>query len=235
MENMFLAAIAAVALALPCHAATTHRSFRRGIPVTPSNSPNARNYGGSYSNAGMGVVTRREATPAFDFFTNGRFVLGGVHVNDLRRDVISAAPKSGAAKIQEKVLEEKDGVPVLKEMILLGSQTKGILVGRVGPQGGSQTEYRVGQVSVLLRNDRVEQVQASFIADSETLAKFRDWAKPVFDKKYGANPANKDVIPRGGFDAEPDLPRKNEWKGGGLVYELKYEPKPSRLIISAHR
>ena len=234
MKAMLIAA-AAAALVLPCQAVRTHRSFRNGLPVTPSSSPNARNFGGSYSNTGAGMVTRREATPAFDFFTSGRFTLGGVHINDLRREVIQAAPKAGVAKIQERVLEEKDGKPLTKEMILLGAQGKGILVGRVGPQGGAQTEYRVGQLSVLLRNDRVEQVQAVFTAEEETLKKFRDWAKPVFDKKYGANPENKDVIPRGGFKGEEDLPRKNEWKGGGFVYELKYEPNPSRIIISAHR
>lgn len=235
MKSLLVAAVAA-AIAVPCCAVQMHRSFRRGVPVTPSNSPNARNYGGSYSGAnGMGVVTRRDATPAFDFFTSGRFTLGGVHINDLRRDVIQTAPKVGAAKIQERVLEEKDGKPLTKEMVLLGAQGKGILIGRVGPQGGAQTEYRVGQLSVLLRNDVVEQVQAVFTGDEALLAKFRDWAKPVFDKKYGAKPENKDVIPRGGFNGEEDLPRKNEWKGGGYVYELKYEPKPSRLIISAHR
>lgn len=235
MKTMLMAAVAA-ALVLPCAAVRTHRSFRSAIPVTPSTSPNARNYGGNYSGAnGMGVLTTREATPAFDFFTSGRFTLGGVHINDYRRDVVQAAPKVGAAKIQERVLEEKDGKPLTKEMVLLGAQGKGILVGRVGPQGGAQTEYRVGQLSVLLRNDVVEQVQAVFTGDETLLAKFRDWAKPVFDKKFGVKPENKDVIPRGGFNGEEDLPRKNEWKGGGYVYELKYEPKPSRLIISAHR
>ena len=234
MKKKCIAAVLAVAVAAPCGAIRTHKSFRNSIPVTPSTSPNARNYGG-YSNAGMGVVTRRDATPAFDFFTSGRFTLGGVHINDLRRDVISAAPKSGVAKIQERVLEEKDGKPLVKEMVLLGAPDKGVLVGRVGPQGGAQTEYRVGQISVLLRNDRVEQVQASFIAGEETLAKFRDWVKPIFDKKCGVNPANTNVIPRGGFDAEPDLPCTNTWKNGGYVYELKYEPKPSRLVICAHR
>jgi len=234
MKTRVFAVVAVVALVLPGYAITRHRSFSRGIPVTPSTSPNARNYGGNYS-GNMGMVTRREATPAFDFFTNGRFTLGGVHINDYRREVISSAPKMGVAKIQEKVLEEKDGKPYMKEMILLGSQGKGILVGRVGPQGGAQTEYRVGQISVLLKNDRVVQVQSSFIADTEVLAKFRDWAKSVFDKKYGKNPENTNVIPRSGFNAEPDLPRKNTWKGGGYVYELKYEPTPSRLIISAHR
>ena len=234
MNARILAFFAVAALALPGGAITRHRSFSRGIPVTPSTSPNARNYGGNYS-GNMGMVTRRDATPAFDFFTNGRFALGGVHINDLRREVVSAAPKSGVAKIQERVLEEKDGKPHLKEMILLGSPQKGILVGRVGPQGGAQTEYRVGQISILLRDDRVVQVQASFIADAEALEKFRDWVKPVFDKKCGKNPENGDVIPRSGFNAEPNLPRKNTWKGGGYVYELKYEPTPSRLIISAHR
>lgn len=230
-----LFAVIAAALAVPCSAARTHRSFRGGFPVTPSTSPNARNYGGNYSNNGTGLIQRRDATPAFDFFTSGRFTLGGVHINDMRRDVISSAPKSGVANIQERVLEEKDGQPLVKEMVLLGSPTKGILVGRVGPQGGAQTEYRVGQLSVLLRNDRVEQVQAVFTGGEEVLRKFRDWAKPVFDKKYGVNQANKDVIPKGGFNGEQDLPRTNTWKGGGYVYELKYEPTPSRLIISAHR
>ena len=236
MENLYskaklLAALAAIALALPCHAVRTHRSFRGGMPVTPSSS----NHNGGHPSASTGVVARREATPPFDFFTSGRFTLAGMHVNDLRRDVVSAAPKAGVVKIQEKVLEEKDGQPLVKEMVLLGAPGKGILVGRVGPQGGAQTEYRVAQLSVMLRNDRVEQIQAVFTGGEEMLRKFRDWAKPVFDKKYGVNQANKDVIPKGGFNAEEDLPRTNTWKGGGYVYELKYEPTPSRLIISVHR
>ena len=243
MENVFtcsglkagLAAVAFAALVLPCGAVQMHRSFRNALPVTPANGHGARTYGRSFTNPGMGVVSRREATPPFDFFTSGRFTLGGVHINDLRREVVRTAPKSGAASIQERVLEEKDGKPLVKEMILLGSQNRGILVGRVGPQGGSQTEYRVGQLSVLLRNDSVEQVQAAFIAEGDMLAKFRDWVKSVFDKKCGVNKANVNVIPRGGFDAEPEVPRKNEWKSGGFVYELRYEPNPSRLIISAHR
>lgn len=234
MKARVYALVVAAALVVPGYAITRHRSFRNGFEVTPSTSPNARNYGGSYS-GNMGMVTRRDATPAFDFFTGGRFALGGVHINDLRREVVSSAPKSGVVKIQERVLEEKDGKPFMKEMVLLGSAQKGILVGRVGPQGGAQTEYRVGQLSVLLKNDRVVQIQATFTGDPDILEKFRDWAKPVFDKKYGKNPENTDVIPRSGFNAEPNLPRKNTWKGGGYVYELKYEPTPSRLIISVHR
>ena len=231
MKKTVMAAAAAAALAATCYGVRVHRSFSNGVPVTPSTSPNARNYG----TTGAGMITRRNATPPFDFFTGGRFALGGVHVNDKRREVVSAAPKAGAASIKERVLEEKDGKPYMKEMIILPPPQKGILVGRTGAQGGPQTEYRVGQLSVLLRNDTVQQVQASFISDAETLAKFRDWAKPVFDRKCGVNAANTDVIPRGGFNAEPDLPRTNSWKSAGFVYELRYEPTPSRLIISVHR
>ena len=232
MAALVVAAVAV--LALPSLALQRHRSFRNAIPVTPAGNSGARAYG-STTNPGAGMISRRDATPAFDFFTSGRFTLGGVHINDRRREVIQAAPKFGVANIQERVLEEKDGKPLVKEMILLGTQARGVLVGRVGPQGGSQTEYRVGQLSVLLRNDVVEQVQAVFAADDDVLAKFRDWAKSVFDKKLGVKKENTDVIPRAGFGAEPNVSRKNEWKGGGFVYEIKYEPEPSRIIISAHR
>ena len=230
-----VAALLLAALAVtPGFAVTVHRSFRGGYPVTPSTSPNARNYGNSYT-GGAGMITRRDATPPFDFFANGRFAIAGVHLQDQRREVVSAAPKAGVKNIQERVIEEKDGQPLVKEMILLGAPDKGILVGRTGPQGGNQTEYRVGQVSTLLRGDRVQQMQASFIGDKELLAKYRDWMVPLLNKKCGRNPSNTEIIPKDGFGAEPDLPRSNVWKWSGITIELKYEPTPSRLILTAHR
>ena len=228
MKSAFLkAALVAIAAALPLAAAARivrHRSFSQGIPVTPSTSPNARAYP-----IGTGMVTR-EATPAFDFLSSGRFAVAHVHFGDSKREIVSGAGKAGVLKISERPL---DGG--MLELLLEGGPT-GILVGRTGAQGAAQTEYRAGRIRAVIKAGRTIAISAEFAAAEEgPLAAFRDWVVKVFDRRAKPEGPAIDVIPKAGFGASADKTRSRAWRDTNYRYELRYDSDPSRLTVIAAR